>query len=105
METAVEHIISATEARVHFGEVIRRVVDDQETIIVQRSGEPAAVLISIAHYKRLITTANDHESWQDRVDLARELIAAELKDGELMPAEEIIRRMREERDVQLLDLH
>lgn len=44
--------VSATKARVHFGEILRR-VENNETITVERGGEPKAVIISIEEYKRL----------------------------------------------------
>jgi prevent-host-death family protein len=42
--------VSATEARVHFGEVLRGVVDKGETVVVERSGKPRAVVLSITEY-------------------------------------------------------
>ena len=45
--------MTATEARVHFGEVIRRVVDGDETIVVERAGSPAAVVMSVPRFQEL----------------------------------------------------
>ncbi len=45
--------MSATEARVHFGELMRRVVEGQEPVIVERGGKPKVVVLSVAEYERL----------------------------------------------------
>lgn len=100
----MERIVSATEARVRFGEMIQRVVNNQEIIIVERSGEPQIVLLSLVHYQRLKAAERAHVDWRERVDEAREQIAHDLNGAELKPPEEVIRRMREERDAQLMDL-
>lgn len=100
----MERKVSATEARIHFGELMRHVVEDGEQVIVERGGKPEVVVISIAEYERL--RARKPENWLEAVDRARERIRQELGDREIPPPEEIIREMREERDVQLLgNLH
>jgi prevent-host-death family protein len=45
--------ISATEARVHFGEIFRRVTENDETIIVERNGKPGLVILPIHEYEAL----------------------------------------------------
>jgi prevent-host-death family protein len=97
----MENVISATEARIHFGELMRRVVERDESVIVERGGKPEVVIISIAEYERLRATGPDN--WLERVDKVRERIRQELG-GRILPSpEEVIREMREERDAQLLD--
>lgn len=44
-------VISATEAKNRFGEVIRRVYRDGETFIVERDGLPVAVIMSVQQYR------------------------------------------------------
>ncbi|GMQ78764.1 MAG: type II toxin-antitoxin system prevent-host-death family antitoxin [Anaerolineae bacterium] len=100
----MERVVSATEARVRFGEMMQRVVINQETIIVERSGEPQIVLLSLAKYYRLKAADQGHVDWRKRVDQARVEIARDLKGAELTPPEEIIIRMREERDARLMDM-
>ncbi len=97
--------ISATEARVHFGELMRRVVGQQETVIVERSGEPQVVILSLAEYERLHAAQEPATGWQSLVARARQEAAADLGNRRLPEPEKIIRQMREERDAQLLDLH
>ena len=99
----MERIVSATEARVHFGEMMRRAVEDREHIIVQRSGKSYIVLLSYAEYQRLGEKHNQAD-WKDLVARARAQIQAELGDRELTPPDEILRQVREERDAQLTGL-
>jgi len=100
----MEHVVSATEARVHFGEMMRRVAEGQEEIIVERSGKPQMVMISITEYKRLKQNGGVESTWQEKVEKAWALVERDLQGRELPPADEIIRKMREERDEYLLAL-
>jgi prevent-host-death family protein len=95
------HVVSATEARIHFGELMRRAVEDQEAVIVERGGTAHVVVISIDEYKRLLG-GQQGKDWKDLVVQARTQIQSELGERELPPAEEIVRQMREKRDAQLL---
>ena len=36
--------VSATEARIRFGELMRRAVEDKEAIIVERGGKPLSLI-------------------------------------------------------------
>lgn len=96
--------VSATEARIHFGELMRRAVSGQEPIIVERSGEPHVVILSVAQFERLKAAQEAYTGWQERVDEARQRVLADLSGRSLPPAEELIRKMREDRDGELLDL-
>lgn len=100
----MEKTVSATEARINFGKMMRRVAEEQQAIIVERSGQPQIVLISIAEYERLKAASLPRDSWQDQLRQVREKIAAEREGRELPLADEIIHQMREERDAQLLDM-
>lgn len=96
--------MSATEARIHFGELMRKAVVGQEPILVERGGEPYVVILSVAQYERLKAMEEAHRGWQERVDAARQRAANDLGSRSLPPAEEVIRTMREERDGEFLDL-
>ena len=97
----MEKAISATEARIHFGALMRRVVERGEPVVVERSGKPEVVIISLATYERL--QANKSNDWLKRAKEVREQIRKELGGRTLPPPEDIIHEMREERDAQLLD--
>ncbi len=45
--------MSATQARMHFGDVMRRVVENGEAVIVERAGKPQVAVISLADYEQL----------------------------------------------------
>lgn len=93
--------MSATQARVHFGEVLRR-VENNETITVERGGEPKAVIISIEEYERLNTRNGKEDDWWDRVLETRRRFREEAGEQHI-DVEDIIRTMREERSDQLFD--
>lgn len=91
----MEKRISATEARVHFGEVMRQVIEGHEPVIVERAGKPEAVIISLAEYRRL--QGHKVDDWRAQLDKVHELIRRERGDQPLLPPpEDIIRKMREE---------
>jgi prevent-host-death family protein len=47
-------VLSATEARIHFGEVIKRAYLGGERLVVERDGIPVVVILSFPDYERLI---------------------------------------------------
>ena len=104
----MERVVSATDARVRFGEMMHYLNHTQEPIIVEKSGDPQMVMLSIEHYKRLQNQLNSSSfevaSWVERVQQTREKIFAELGGKELPDAAELIRNMRENRNAQLVDL-
>ncbi len=103
----MERIVSATEARSRFGELMRRAVESQEPVIIERAGKPYVVILSFEEYHKL-RTGRPHEDWQDTLEEVLRLgvqIKARKKGQSLTPApEEIIRELREERNAQLTDL-
>jgi prevent-host-death family protein len=96
--------MSATEARIHFGELMRRAVESHEPIIIERGGKPHIIVLSVHEYERLLKAQQPRTDWKDLVDQAREQIRTELGDRELPPPEDILRQLREDRDVKLLAL-
>ena len=46
--------ISATQARVHFGEVIKRAYVSQEPVVVEKDGIPVVVVLSFPYYEQLL---------------------------------------------------
>jgi len=49
--------LSATEARIHFGEVIKRAYVGREHLVVERDGIPVVVILSFPDYEQLISQA------------------------------------------------
>jgi prevent-host-death family protein len=101
-ETIVRHIVSATEARTHLGELMRKAISERHPIIIERGGQPHVVMLSIAEYERLLR--GRQENWGELVQRARAQIRAEIGERDLPPSEEVLRQTREQRDEQL-DLH
>jgi prevent-host-death family protein len=50
---SVEQTITATHARIHFGQVLPKVAKGRHGIIVERAGRPKAVMLSVSEYERL----------------------------------------------------
>lgn len=96
--------MSATDARIHFGELMRHVVEEDEPVVVERSGEPHVVVLSVEAYERLLTAREETEDWRELVDRAREQVRVDLGDRRLPPLDEVLREIREARDEQLADL-
>jgi prevent-host-death family protein len=46
--------ISATQARIHFGEVIKRAYVNQEQVVVEKDGNPVVVILSFPYYEQLL---------------------------------------------------
>ena len=102
----MKRVVSATEARIRFGELIRRVVEEREPVLVERGGKPYVVLLSVEEYERL-KTIRSRETWRETVDQILRLgsrIRSRRKGKLLTPPEKIIRELREERDARLSDL-
>ena len=99
----MERIINATEARAHFGELMRRVVETGEAVIIAHRGRPQAVVLSLAEYERLKAKAKEEQGDAlERILRLGDEIRARRGGKPLMPPpEEVIRQMREERDEQL----
>ena len=98
----MERIVSATDARIRFGELMRWVVESRRPVVVERGGKPHVVVLSVDEYDRLLTGQQEQYDWRQLVRQAREQIQAELGERELPPPEDVIRQMREERDARLL---
>jgi len=99
----MERVVSATEARIRFGELMRQAVENHETIIVERGGRSHVVVISVEEYERLLKQ-QQRGNWKELVQGARARIQAELGDRTLPRPEEILEQVREDRDERLLDL-
>jgi len=45
-------IVKATEARIHFGEMIKRAYRGEEHLIIEKGGIPVVAIISVKDYER-----------------------------------------------------
>jgi prevent-host-death family protein len=96
-------VVSATEARIRFGDLMRQAVENHETIIVERGGRSHVVVISVEEYERLLKRQQQGD-WKELVHGARAQIQADLGDRTLPRPEEILDQIREGRDEQLLGM-
>lgn len=48
--TAVTNVVSALDARTQLGQILRRVKDNNERFVIDRRGEPQAVIMSLNDY-------------------------------------------------------
>lgn len=102
----MERRVPATEARVHFGALMRRVVERGERILVERGGRPKVVILSYDDYQQLQASAQ-HQEWRSALQEILRLGQEVWTFGPERPLpapEEVIRELREERLVQLTGL-
>ena len=98
--------LSATEARIHFGELLRKVVETGRHVIVARAGKPQVVVMSIEEFERL-RGSKESQRQVDALTRAQRLgatIRARRSGEPLTPPEELIRKARGDRDAELADL-
>jgi prevent-host-death family protein len=100
----MERVMSATEARVHFGEVLKAVSEQGDSVIVERAGQRLAVVVPISDYEHLRSRSDRWARSIEGMRSLREHLQAERDAGRLhdWDVEEFIRKGREERDEQLL---
>jgi prevent-host-death family protein len=94
-------VVSATEARIHFGELMREAVESDEAIVVERGGKAHVVVLSVDEYERLLKR-QQRAAWKELAHAARAQVDADLGGRTLPPAEETLREAREGRDDELL---
>ncbi len=93
----MQKTISATEARVHFGEIMRQA--QTAPVVVERGGEPVVVILSKQEYDRI--TGVPGEDWKVLLAETHEKINAYLKGRKLPDPVEMIQEAREIRDAQI----
>ena len=92
--------ISATKARIHFGEVMKQA--KIAPVIVERDGKAEVVVLSKKVYDQLVA-ANQRKDWRKLLKEAHKSIREALNGRELPDPAEMIRQGREERDEQLIN--
>jgi prevent-host-death family protein len=98
----MERTVNATEAKTHFGKLIRRAVEGGETIIVERSGVPQIVIMPISEYGRMKSGGKQigREVVLQRIrNLKRTIHQRFAEEGRELPdISDLITGLREERD-------
>ena len=67
--TAVTNIVSALDARTQLGQILRRVKNNGERFVIDRRGEPQAVIMSLGDYIDAIAPS---PAWLRRLAAASE---------------------------------
>ena len=96
----MNRIVSATEARIRFGELMRRA--QSGPVIVERDGKADIVVISKQEYDRLVEHAPKLD-WRKMLEETHDMLRKELKGRPLPDPAEMLRLAREERDEELLN--
>jgi prevent-host-death family protein len=92
--------VSATNARIRFGEIMRQAKIGP--VIVERDGTPEVVFISKQEYDRLVEAAPKPDWWKKLAE-TQELIREELQGRELPDPAGMLRLAWEEREEELLN--
>lgn len=98
--------VSATEARVRFGAMLRRIAEERATYIVERGGERRVVVLSVEEYEDLVA-ATRGAGRRDALAAAHALgqrVRARRGDAPMRTPEDVIRADREARDLGLAAL-
>ncbi len=90
--------ISATEARIRFGEIMR--LAQQGPVIVERDGKPEVVVLSKEQFD-ILTERIAPPDWRKALAEAHEFLEQELNGRVLPDPSEMLRLAREERDAQI----
>jgi prevent-host-death family protein len=98
----MESVVSATQARINLGKLIRQVLAG-DVVIIEHIGKPAVVVLSVEEYTKL--KAKRQQGWRETLEKILQLIAQmqARSEGKLLltPPAEIIQEIREERDAKL----
>lgn len=94
--------IPATDARVHFGELLHEITETGETVLVERNGHEVAAIVPIQTYRR---QENDrrNEDWRVSLRATQEAFARQLDPREPINAADLIREGHEESDAWMDD--
>jgi prevent-host-death family protein len=94
--------VSATEARVHFGEIMQDAVRCQQPIVVEKAGKPQVVILAYDLYRQLVGGAE--EDWRMLLTMGHAMVKHDLLGRELPSAQDMIDAAREARDEELADM-
>jgi prevent-host-death family protein len=91
--------VSATEARIHFGEVMQDAVRSRQPIVVEKAGKPQVVILAYTAYQQLVN--GEQEDWQTKLAKVHAMVKADLNGRTLPSAVEMLEEGRKARDEEL----
>lgn len=86
--------IPAVKARIHFGDIMKRVFKNGERFIVEKSGIPMVIIINATEYTRFIEEREERFKIIDRIKVKLPNIAAEEVEKDINETVKIIRKQR-----------
>jgi prevent-host-death family protein len=86
---------TATQARIHFGELMRQAKEG--VVIVERDGKPEVVVLSKQAYDQLLV-AGERVGWRELLAEAHARVRTDLRHQQLPDPTETLNRIRQERD-------
>lgn len=94
-------VVSATDARVHFGELMRQVTETKQAVVVERGGKPTVAIVPAEEYEewRAEMRRKRWDEWWKELEALHARLAEE-RGGQAPPeidVAEMINDMREER--------
>lgn len=51
----IQHIATITELRTNTSEILDQVTEGKQPVLIQRNGEPRAVMVPLAEYEQLVS--------------------------------------------------
>ncbi len=93
----MHNTMSATQARVHFGEMMRLVTEHKEAVIVERAGKPQIAIMPVDEFERL-QELRQKESWEQALQFLEAMgkkVYARRKQITVPEPEDLIHQMRE----------
>ncbi len=88
--------VSATEARIHLGELLDD-IERNDAITVEQAGNAETVVIPVSEAQELSGTPTEGPDWRQSLERARTSFARDLGDRPRPDFVQMIREMREER--------
>jgi len=103
----MEKTVSATEAKIHLGMLIRKATEQGETVIVTRSGIPRVAIVPFDEFRRMKLGRKweSHGVILRRIRTLKKILHDRLnREGKELPdIEGMIDHAREERDGRIID--
>jgi prevent-host-death family protein len=96
MKVRMRKQMSATETRVHFGEVLQTVGSDGDYVIVERDGKPVVAIVPINEFDEFWSAKVD--DWMESARQARAMIARAYAGRPIPDADELIDGGRDDID-------
>lgn len=94
--------VTATEARIHFGEIMQDAVHSRQPIIVEKAGKPQVVILAYDYYQQLVNKEAD--KWRAMLKKGHAMVKADLNGRNLPSGSAMIEEGRRARDEELTDL-